>query len=311
MSVKLYPITRVFKKEMFTVSPIHKLYIEQSGNPKGIPLVHLHGGPGSASKPRYRKFYNPKKYRIILFDQRGAGKSTPLGETRENTTWDLVEDIEKIRKHLGITKWVVSGGSWGSTLALTYAEKYPKAVKALIVRGIFTGRKWEREWLTKAGASYFFPEEWDLYLKFIPESERGNLTKAYAKRILSGDKKAAEVSARWEHILSSLLPAKDKKETKKKAFNEEDFAPVKIFYHYELAKQFLTEGQLLKNVSKLKGIPGIIIQGRYDMICPPITAWELHKKWPGSILEIAEGAGHLSSEREITKKLIEASDRLA
>lgn len=250
---RVYKVSKVFKKEFLPVSKIHSLYVEQSGNPKGVPLVHLHGGPGSKSKPKNRKNYNPEKFRIILYDQRGCGKSTPLGETRENTTQELVRDLEKIRKHLQIDKWVVSGGSWGSTLALAYAESHPKCVKYLILRGVFTARKWEFEWVEKAGgASSFFPEEWERYESFIPKAERKNMINAYAKRILSGDKKAGKIATHWEASLLTLLPNKEKDEE----FTDEDFAGAKIFYHYEKSLAFLKEGELLKNAGKLKKYSG-------------------------------------------------------
>lgn len=309
---KLFGYIKAYKKELFRVSDIHKIYLEESGNPKGKPIVHLHGGPGRASKPLYRRYYNPKKYRIILYDQRGCGKSKPPGEIRQNTTGDLVNDIEKIRKHLRIDKWVVSGGSWGSTLALAYAQKHPGNIKALLLRGIFTARQSERNWLTKAGSSFFFPDKWEKYSNFIPAKERNNLTKAYAKRILGKDKKlamkAAKIANSWESGLTKLR-FKEKKVSKK--ISEKDLIASRIFYHYEINKGFLRENQLLANVNKMKNIPGVIIQGRYDMICPPITAWELHKAWPKSTLELVTLAGHLSSEKGTTDKIVEYSERFA
>lgn len=307
---KLYPTGRAYKHQYLRVSPLHRLYIEQAGNPKGIPVVHLHGGPGSASKRKYRKFYNPEKYHIILFDQRGCGKSKPLGELRENTTWDLVSDMEKIRKHLKIDKWVVSGGSWGSTLALAYAQKYPEKVTALLVRGIFTFRKLEVDWWGKEGVGMIYPEEYEKYVNHIPPSERGDLITAYGKRILGNDKKEAMETAKvaylFEGKLLSLKPPKKEEEK----YTEKDFVATKIFFHYAVNGGFLREGQLLKEASKLKNIPGVIIQGRYDMDCPVITAWELHKVWPKAALEITF-AGHLGNEKENAKKLVEYTDRLA
>lgn len=306
---QLYPTGRAYKRDYLRVSPVHRLYIEQAGNLKGIPVVHLHGGPGSASKPKYRKFYNPEKYRIILFDQRGCGKSRPLGELRENTTWDLVSDMEKIRKHLAIDKWVVSGGSWGSTLALAYAEKYPEKVTALLVRGIFTFRKLEIDWWGTEGVGMIYPEEYEKYVNHIPLSERDDLIAAYGKRILGEDKKAAIAAAKvaysFEGKLLTLKPPK--KENEK--YTEKDFLGTKIFFHYAVNNGFLKEGQLLKEVSKIKNIPGMIIQGRYDMDCPVITAWELHKAWPKATLKIVI-AGHMGSEKEIAKKMVEYFDKL-
>lgn len=303
---KLFKLSKPYKKEWLKVSPLHNIYIEQYGNPKGIPLVHIHGGPGSKSKPKHAKYYNPKKFRIILYDQRGCGKSTPMGETRQNSTQELVADLEKIRRHLEIDKWVVSGGSWGSTLALAYAETYPKKVKYLLVRGVFTARKWEFEWVEKfGGASSFFPEEWEKYESFIPKAERGNLINAYAKRILAGDKKAGKIATGWEASLLTLIPNKKEEE-----FTDEDFAGSKIFYHYEKKLAFLKEGELLKNAKKLKNIPGVIIQGRYDMICPPITAWELHKAWPKSELVFVPDAGHHGDEKGIRSKIVEYTNKI-
>lgn len=305
---KEYPQGKPFETKMFEVSPIHNIYLERSGNPKGPTLIHLHGGPGAYSRPKYRKFYNPEKYQIIQFDQRGCGKSTPLGETRENTTWDLVDDMEKIRKYLAIETWVVSGGSWGSTLALAYAEKYPERVKALIVRGVFTYRKWEADWFEKPmGVQMFFPEGWDKYENFIPGNERHDLVNAYAKRILAGDNEAARVADDWEMSLLTLLPSKNASEEPSK----EDLAGRKIFYHYEKHMGFLKEGQLLKNAGKIKNIPGVIINGRYDMICPPLIAWELHKAWPESEFVIIDNAGHSSSEKGISRKIVEYADKFA
>ena len=308
---KLYRLIKPFKRESLRVSNIHRLYVEQSGNPRGESVVVLHGGPGSPSKPRHRRYYDPDKYRIIIFDQRGCGKSKPLGELRENTTQDLVEDIEKIRKHLGIDKWYVSGGSWGSTLALAYAEAHPEKVKALFLRGIYTGRKFESEWVTKMGANIFFPENWEKYSSYIPEKGRKNLTKAYAKIILKGKKKeakeAARIASNWEGSLLRLV----KKEEKVKKFTEKDFVSARIFAHYEIHKSFLKEGQLLREADKIKNVPGFIVQGRYDMICPPITAWELHKAWPKSKMEFVTPAGHYGTEKGIIEKFLEYTDRFA
>lgn len=305
---KLYRIAKSYKSEYLKVSPIHNLYIEQAGNPKGIPVVHLHGGPGSNSGPKYTKFYNPEKYRIVIFDQRGCGKSTPLGEIRQNTTQDLVSDMEKIRKHLGIDKWIVSGGSWGSTLALAYAEKFPNNVTALILRGIFTFRKFELDWVEKSGANYFFPEEWERFKNFIPNIEQDDLAKAYAKRVFGKDINARNEAVRnadfWEMSIANLIP-KIPKELKE--VTDKEVASTKIFYHYEINNGFLTEGEILKNAHKLKNIPGIIIQGQYDMVCPPITAWELHKAWPKSKLEIVMG-GHHNTSSSLWKKFVEYTD---
>ncbi len=307
---KLYKIAKIKAQYDLAVSALHTIHVWDMGNPNGVPVVHLHGGPGSSSRARYSKYYDSTRYRIIIFDQRGCGKSTPLGETQENTTWDLVDDMEKIRKHLGINKWIVSGGSWGSTLALAYAQKYLQSVLALILRAVFTFREFEVNWVQKAGASYFFPEEWEKYKNFIPENEQGDLVGAYAKRVLSNNKdeqiSALKHSDYWAKSILSLVPKNHPQEATNSV---EELAATKIFYHYEVNRGFLKEGELIDNAHKLKGIPGMIIQGRYDMICPPITAWQLHKAWVGSKLEIITG-GHFNKSGEATRKLVEYTDAL-
>lgn len=312
MKTKLYRIAKRISNGYLTVSKLHKIYLEEYGNRKGIPVVHLHGGPGSSSGPKYTKFYNPEKYRIIIFDQRGCGKSLPLGEIRENTTADLVNDMEKIRKHFGVDKWVVSGGSWGSTLALIYAERYPDRVTSLILRGIFTFRKSELDWVEKAGgASYFFPEEWEKFTNFIPKNEQSDMAKAYAKRVFGKNTEERDIVVQnaglWELSIANLIP-KIPRETP--LGDKKELASSRVFYHYEVNGGFLKEGEILKNAGKLKNIPGILIQGRYDMVCPPITAWELHRAWPKSKLEIVMG-GHHNTSKALWKKFVEYTDEFA
>jgi len=309
-----YKIGKTNKKYFLKVSSLHTIYVEESGDPSGVPVVHPHGGPGTGFKRWYRKFYNPKVYRIILFDQRGCGKSTPLGEISQNTTQELVSDLEKIREHLKIDKWVVSGASWGSTLALYYAQKFPKRVLALILRAVFTFRKQEIEWVQKEGASYFFPEEFEEYKNFIPKSEQKNLVLAYYKRVTGKDKEVAELSAiksnSWSKTILSLNQTPKKESTKniESKVSKEEIGATKIFYHYEVNSGFLNEGELLKNAHKLKGIPGVIIQGRYDMITPPVTAWELHRAWEGSRI-IFSPAGHKAMNKSGIKDFIYWSDK--
>lgn len=307
-----YPSIAPYKTDHLKVSDIHSLYFEEVGNPLGTPVVFLHGGPGGGISPDHRRFFDPNHYRIILFDQRGCGQSTPHAELRENTTWDLVSDIEKIRAHLGIEKWIVFGGSWGSTLALAYAITHGERVKALCLRGIFLCRPSEIRWFYQEGASHIFPDFWQTYRDFISASERGDFVKAYYKRLTSSDEKlrldAAKVWSKWESATSYLF-------VKKEAIDEfEDphkaLAFARIECHYFINNSFFeTENFLLENASKLKDIPGVIVQGRYDVVCPAKSAWELHQAWPESQLQIIADAGHSASEPGIRSALIAAMDR--
>lgn len=310
--MKAYKIAKVIKRELLPVSGLHSIYVEQSGNPKGLPIIHIHGGPGSRSKPKHRKLFNPRKYRIIQFDQRGCGKSTPRGEIKQNTTQDTISDIEKIRNHLGIDKWVVFGRSWGSTLALYYAEKHPGRVLYLIVGGIFTHTKFEADWLFQEGANYFFPDKFEEYKNFIPKAERNNLSKAYVKRILGENKKLQRKSAamtdKWERSIMSLRPTKSKEDEGE--ISENDLTYAKILFHYWQNNSFLKEGEILSNAHKLKNILGVIIQGRYDMVCPPITAWKLHKAWPKSEFVWVENAGHAFKTDSLQGRIVEHTDKM-
>lgn len=306
---KLFPPIEPFKIEFLKVSDLHRLYLEQSGNPKGKPIISFHGGPGSQSKPDHRRFYHPKKYRVILFDQRGCGKSKPLGETGENTTQDLVEDIEKIRKHLKIDKWVVHGGSWGSALALAYSEKYPQYVKALILRGIFTFRKWEVDWFT-GNAKFFFPDNWEKATRIIPqdlnEPINDYIYKLYMGRDTKKQLETIESFNIWHRSLMKLLPDEDKLKEK---ITEDAIAGEKILYWYIKHGAFLKEGELLENANNILAIPTVIIQGRYDMCCPPKTAWELHKKLPKAHFYLIPAAGHKSDEPGIMEKILEYTNK--
>ncbi|MBN1916091.1 prolyl aminopeptidase [Candidatus Dojkabacteria bacterium] len=302
-----------YKTHRLKVSKIHTLYVEESGNPKGKPIIHLHGGPGAWAKPKNRKFYNPKKYRIILFDQRGCGRSTPQGEIRENTIWNLVEDMEKIRESLGIEKWHIHGGSWGSTLALAYTEKYPKRATALILRGVFTFRKKELNWFNNFGASEIFPDAWEKLVKATPKKYRDNPMDYLIKRVLKGTGKEklkySKAISEWEDSIMQLLPEENKKE--EETDNKEIVNSNLVYAHYDINRGFLKEGQLIKNASKLKGIPGVIIQGRYDIICPVRTAWDLHKAWPEADFHIVPVAGHSSADSGITEKLLEYIEKFS
>ncbi len=309
---ELYPPRDAYQEGKLQVSDLHTIYFEESGNPQGKPIVVLHGGPGGGCPSYYRQYFNPEKWRLIMFDQRGCGKSTPHAELRENTTWDLVSDIEKLREHLGIDKWVVFGGSWGSTLSLAYSQTHPEHCTGLILRGIFMLRQKELHWFYQEGASNIFPDAWQEYLKPIPLEERNDLLNAYYKRLTSEDKKvrleAAKAWSIWEASTSKLLVDQDLMES----FGESDFADAfaRIECHYFVNKGFLeTENQLLLNVDKIRDIPAVIVQGRYDVVCPMISAWELHQVWPEAEFIVVPDAGHSMTEPGIQNALIEATDR--
>ncbi len=296
------------------VSDLHTLHFEESGNPQGKPVIVLHGGPGGGCLPSYRQYFDPSRWRTVMFDQRGCGKSTPHAELRENTTWDLVSDIEKLREHLGIDQWTVFGGSWGSTLSLAYSQTHPSRCSGLILRGIFMLRQEELRWFYQEGASYIFPEAWEEYLKPIPPEERSDLISAYHKRLTGPDPKIRLEAARawsiWEGSTSRLLP--DSQLVQR--FGETQFAEAfaRIECHYFVNKGFFEpENQLLLNAGRIRHIPGFIAHGRYDMVCPVKNAWELHKVWPEAELRIVPDAGHSMSEPGIRSALIEATDKFA
>ncbi|MEK2646899.1 prolyl aminopeptidase [Bdellovibrio sp. BCCA] len=309
--LELFPEIEPFNKGMLKVSDIHTLYWEECGNPQGKPVVFLHGGPGGGVHPDYRRFFDPKTYRIVLFDQRGSGQSTPNAELRENTTWDLVKDIETIREMLKIDKWVVFGGSWGSTLALSYAITHPERTKALILRGIFLCRPSEIQWFYQEGASQIFPDVWDEYLKPIPENERHDMVAAYYKRLTHENSdvrlQAAKAWSKWEAATSRLI-------VDPKAIDEFDdpeyalsFARIECHYFTNNAF-FKTNNWLLENVAKIRHIPGAIVQGRYDVVCPARSAWELHKAWPEAKFTIVPDSGHAAMEPGTRSALIEATE---
>ena len=309
----LYDAIEPFDKGWLKVSDIHEIYYEQCGNAEGTPVVFLHGGPGGGIDPLYRRFFNPDAYRIILFDQRGAGQSKPHAELLENTTWDLVADIERIREMFGIESWVVFGGSWGSTLALAYAETHAERVRALILRGIFLCRQKEIQWFYQKGTDAIFPEVWEGYLEVIPEEERHNMVQAYYKR-LTGDNveerlKAARAWSIWEASTSKLFYDPEMVGR----FEQDDalsLAFARIECHYFVNNSFFeTDNWLLENVGKIRHIPAVIVQGRYDVVCPMMSAWELHKAWPESELVIVPDAGHSALEKGITSALVEATDK--
>ncbi len=312
MRVK-YPPLEPYRTGFLQVSARHKIYWEESGNPRGKPVLFLHGGPGSGTDPGHRCFFDPKAYRILLFDQRGCGQSTPHAELRDNTTWDLVEDIERLREMFGLEQWVVFGGSWGSTLALTYAISYPRRVLGLIVRGIFLGMTQDIRWFYQRGVSLMFPDQWERYLAPIPEGERGDLIRAYYKRLTCGDEavqlEAARAWSGWEGACLRLRfdPALFAQFTDP----TRALAIARVECHYFVNGCFFpTDNWILSQAHRLKGIPGRIVHGRYDVVCPLDNAWQLHKVWPEAQLEIIPDAGHAAGEEGILDALVRATDEM-
>lgn len=309
----LYPEIEPFDRGMLPVSPLHTLYYEQSGNPHGKPVVFLHGGPGGGTNPKCRRFFDPAVYRIVLFDQRGCGQSTPHAELADNTTWDLVADIERVREHLGIDRWQVFGGSWGSTLALAYAQTHPDKVTELVLRGIFTLRAEELDWFYEGGAAALFPDLWEGFLEPVPSEERGHLIRAYSRLLADPDPAvhlpAAVAWSRWESSTITLLPRPELVE----AFTEPAHAVAfaRIENHFFVNGGWFEEGQLIRDAPTLAGIPTVIVQGRYDACTPPMTAWALHRALPEAELRMIPDAGHAFDEPGILDALIEATDRFA
>jgi proline iminopeptidase len=296
------------------ISNIHELYYEQCGNPNGKPVVFLHGGPGAGLIPDYRRFFDPDAYRIILFEQRGAGRSRPHASLDDNTTWHLVQDVETIREHFGVEQWLVFGGSWGSTLALAYAETHPERVRGLVLRGIFLCRPEEIRWFYEEsqGASAIFPEGWEKYVAIIPESERDDMIGAYYRRLTSADQKvkleAAQAWSTWEASALKLLP--DQSVIDDFSEPEMAIALARIECHYFVNNCFFeTNNYLLENVDRIRHIPAVIVHGRYDIVCPVMNAWDLHKAWPEAELKIIPDAGHAATEPGIAAALVEATDR--
>ncbi len=308
----LYPQIEPYDSGMLPVSRLHTLYYEQSGNPDGKPVVFLHGGPGGGCNAECRRFFDPGSYRIVLFDQRGCGRSTPHAELAENTTWHLVADIEKLREHLGIDRWQVFGGSWGSTLALAYAQTHPQRVCELVLRGIFMLRRSELEWFYQEGANALYPDAWETYRDAIPEVERGDMMSAYYRRLTSPDPDVRLAAARawsvWEARTSFLLPNHDYIETAGQDAFATAFARIECHYFVH-GGFFEHDGQLLTHAARLKHIPAVIVQGRYDVVCPMRSAWDLHRAWPEADLRIVQDAGHSSFEPGILHELVEATDR--
>lgn len=307
----LYPEIEPFDSGFLEVSEIHTIYYERCGNPEGVPVVFLHGGPGGGLIPMYRQFFDPEYYQVILFDQRGAGRSTPHAELRENTTWDLVADIETLREKFEIDKWFVFGGSWGSTLSLAYGETHPDRCLGLILRGIFLTRRKELQWFYQYGASEIFPDFWERYRDAIPAEERGDFMKAYYERLTSDDEQTQLAAARawsvWEGSTSKLYPSKDLMDHWEG--EHEALSLARIECHYFMNNSFFpTENYLIENVDKIRHIPTVIVQGRYDVVCPATSAWDLHRAFPEADLQIIADAGHSISEPGITSALVDAMD---
>ncbi|MEE9381623.1 MAG: prolyl aminopeptidase [Hyphomonadaceae bacterium] len=309
--LKLYAPIDVRRSGFLRVSDLHEIYWEESGNPNGLPVIGLHGGPGGGSSPEMRRFFDPAIYRIILMDQRGCGKSTPHSELRENDTWALVNDIEVIRQHLGIDKWVVFGGSWGSTLSLAYAVKHTERTLGLVLRGIFLISEAEIQWFYQSGASRLFPDAYDRYIAPIPEAERDDLLTAFHRRLIGENYaeriEAAKAWACWEGETITIQGPT----SRPKRFEEDDFADAfaRIECHYFVNKGFFESDSWLLDqaAAKLKDTPGIIVHGRYDVVTPLSSAWALKKAWPNADLHIIPGAGHSSLEPGIVDKLIRAT----
>jgi proline iminopeptidase len=309
---ELYPTCEPYASGYLKVSDAHQIYWEECGNPQGKPAVFLHGGPGAGSDARARRFFDPEAYRIIVFDQRGCGRSRPHASLLDNTTWDLVADIEKLRRHLQIDKWLVFGGSWGSTLALAYAETHADRVSQLVLRGIFLLRRSEIEWFYQHGASELFPDQWEHYIAPIPAEERRDFVAAFYRRLTSEDK-AEQVSAArawsiWE-AATSFLYGNDENVRK---WSEKEFAVAvaRIECHYFVNRGFFEhDDELLRNIARIRHIPTVIVQGRYDVVCPMRTAWDLHRAWPEADFRVVQDAGHSAFEPGITHELVTATDR--
>ncbi|WP_428355645.1 prolyl aminopeptidase [Methyloprofundus sp.] len=305
----LYPHIQPYKTGRLKVDDRHELYYEEVGNPDGQPVVFLHGGPGGGIESDNRKFFDPNFYRVILFDQRGAGKSTPKADIVNNSTWDLVSDIEKLRTHVGIDQWIVFGGSWGSTLALAYAETHPKKVKALALRGIFLSRPKEIEWFYQKGAGKIYPEDWEKFIEIIPEQEQQNIAAAYYKRLTSEDplirQQAAESWSTWEASCSFV----QKRRSSLNEFSDADLSLARIECHYFINNSFFqTDNWLIENIDCIRNIPCQIVHGRHDMICPIENCWDLQKAWPEAKLHIIEDAGHSAKEPGTVDRLIRIMD---
>ena len=311
----LYPPCKPYRTGYLRVDASHRIYFEECGNPRGTPVVFLHGGPGGGTEPKMRRFFNPRKYRIVLFDQRGCGRSRPYGSLVDNTTWHLVADIEALRRHLSIEAWLVFGGSWGSTLALAYSQRHPRRVTGLVLRGIFLGRRSELDWFYQnpQGAGSIFPDLWESYLAPIPPSARRTMMQAYYRRLTGSNRKVAARAARawsvWEGATSHLRADAD--EIARSGHARPSIALARIECHYFVNRCFLREGQLLDQVARIRKIPAVIVQGRYDVICPMRSAWDLHRAWPEAEFRVVDDAGHSAFEPGTARELVRATDAFA
>ncbi|AZV80024.1 prolyl aminopeptidase [Parasedimentitalea marina] len=308
----LYPPIEPFDQRMIDVGQGHRIYVEQSGNPQGVPVVVCHGGPGGGSSPAMRRYFNPDIYRVILFDQRGCGRSRPYASCEDNTTWHLVADMEQIRRLLEIEDWMVFGGSWGATLSLIYAQAHPGRVRHLILRGVFLMTQAELDWFYGGGAGKFWPETWARFVSLIPENERGDIIRAYQTRLFSGDVseeiRFGRAWSAWENALASIHSNGRSGESP----GEYARAFARLENHYFANHGFLeSDGQILANMGRISHIPGVIVQGRYDMICPPVMAWRLNELWPEGKLKMIQHAGHALSEPGISAELVKVMNRIA
>lgn len=308
----LYPEIEPFHHFMLDVGDGHVLYVEECGNPDGAPVLFVHGGPGGGADERSRRFFDPDFYRIVVFDQRGCGRSKPFAETNANTTWDLVDDMERIRRELGIERWALFGGSWGSTLSLAYAEKHPERVTALVLRGIFLGRPEDFDWFYYHGAPQVYPEHYPEFLAPVPAGRRDALVEAYGELLNSPDEKVRADAAlrwtRWEMRASNLVPDEDA--IRKYSEPHKAVPMARLEVHYFVNGCFLEPGQLLNAIDRIRHLPGHIVQGRYDMVCPPEGAWALHEAWPEAAFEWVTQAGHSAFEPGIAEALVRATDSL-
>ncbi|SLN32825.1 prolyl aminopeptidase [Roseisalinus antarcticus] len=307
----LYPPIDPFDQRMLDVGDSHRIYVEQCGNPEGIPVIVLHGGPGGGCSPAMRRYFDPEVYRVVLFDQRGCGRSRPHASVESNTTWHLVADIERIREVLGISRWIVFGGSWGATLALVYAQEHPERTMALALRGVFLMTQPELDWFYGGGAGKFFPELWERFSGMVPADERDDLIAAYHRRLFSGDvmqeTRFARAWASWENALASIHNEGAGGES------PADYARAfaRLENHYFTHGGFLGDKRILDRLDRIAQIPGVIVQGRYDMICPPYSAWTLSEGWPASQLKMIGKAGHALSEPGISAELVRVMDMFA
>ena len=308
-----YPEIKPYQRHQIAVEAPHELYVDESGNPDGIPVLFVHGGPGAGCGKYDRRFFDPEVYRIVLFDQRGAGRSRPHASLENNSTQKLVEDMETIRQHLGIEQWVLFGGSWGSTLSLVYAQTYPERVLGMVLRGIFLCRREDIHWFYQEGASRLFPDMWEAFVQQIPEDERGDMVSAYYRQ-LTGENQIQQMAAAkawsgWEGRTATLKPCQDLVDSFTEPHRALSLARIEA--HYFVNDSFLAPNQIIANAHRLAGIPGVIVHGRYDVICPLDNAYALHKAWPGSELHIIREAGHASREPGIVDALIRATDDMA